>query len=888
MAIHHRFGRLIALALAVALVAAALPPPAAHGSGTTYYVDPATGQDGNNGTSPSAAWRTLGKVNSWTFQPGDTILLKADSVFMDQYLDFSESGAPGAPIRVGMYGTGRKPVIHFGNTRVDGNGFGVRLKNVSYFEVSDLEITSGVHPGGNSSAADIRRHGVFVVGEGAGAGHFQHIYVKNLYIHHIYGTDRRTGGINFHAKGTSSDPESTWNHIRIENNVVIDVADTGIQLMTDALTDQASGWQHEFDAFTDVVIRNNYIERIHRDGILTRASDRPLVEYNTTNKIGKATTVNPAEVSYLDDIHVVAAQWAYSTREAVFQFNEAFDTRRLGGDGQAWDFDQYVYDSIYQYNYSHNNQGGTLLVMWYTDNNTFRYNISQNDLDLSRSAFDFQSQPNMLPGNLFVYNNVIYRTLHQTNPLTNGPPGYGKKAVFKNNIFYNTAGGGYSTSPHVEYSHNLFYGNNASQPNDPNKLTADPLFVNPGSASSKATADGYKLRSGSPAINSGTTITNPGSLDFFGNALYNGTPDRGAHEFRNDSPAPEPPSSPTVLFEDRFGSVSGDWTAAPSNGWAVSGGTYALTNTGGESIATAGGAGWTDVAYEAAVRLQTANGNAGLVFRYADADNYYMFRLNAAANKLELLKRLSGSFTVVADESFAVPLNQYVTLKAVVVGNRIRGYANGALVVDWTNPVTQLSAGKIGLRAHSSAAAFDDVLATAVPANGLPLSETFESGAGNWSTVGGTWTVATDGGKVYAQTSVSGEAIAFRGYRSWGDYTYEAKVKLNTALGNAGLVFRYADKDNFYMFRLNDFGDKAELYKKVNGVLTLEADSPLAVNTGQFYTLKVIVAGNAIKGYVNGAPVVDWTNPATQLPKGRIGFRAHSASASFDDVSVTE
>ena len=40
---------------------------------TTYYVSP-SGNDNNNGTSPSTAWKTITKVNSVTFAAGDSIL----------------------------------------------------------------------------------------------------------------------------------------------------------------------------------------------------------------------------------------------------------------------------------------------------------------------------------------------------------------------------------------------------------------------------------------------------------------------------------------------------------------------------------------------------------------------------------------------------------------------------------------------------------------------------------------------------------------------------------------------------------------------------------------------------------------------------------------------
>ncbi len=46
---------------------------------TDYYVDASNGNDSNNGLSPSAAWRTLGRVYNamWDFNPALTVRLTA-------------------------------------------------------------------------------------------------------------------------------------------------------------------------------------------------------------------------------------------------------------------------------------------------------------------------------------------------------------------------------------------------------------------------------------------------------------------------------------------------------------------------------------------------------------------------------------------------------------------------------------------------------------------------------------------------------------------------------------------------------------------------------------------------------------------------------------------
>lgn len=105
----NRPGRLTMLGMIVFLLfslLSGLSGPVAEAAGTTYYVDSALGSDNSSGTSETAAWKTLGKVNSTTFSPGDRILLKAGSVWTNQYLDLQGSGTEGNPITVDRYGSG--------------------------------------------------------------------------------------------------------------------------------------------------------------------------------------------------------------------------------------------------------------------------------------------------------------------------------------------------------------------------------------------------------------------------------------------------------------------------------------------------------------------------------------------------------------------------------------------------------------------------------------------------------------------------------------------------------------------------------------------------------------------------------------------------------------
>ena len=78
--------------------------------GTTYYVDSSGGSDDNNGLSATSPWKTLAKINSFKFAPGDIILLRRGSIWREQ-LNFPSSGSAGSPIVIDAYGSGELPAI---------------------------------------------------------------------------------------------------------------------------------------------------------------------------------------------------------------------------------------------------------------------------------------------------------------------------------------------------------------------------------------------------------------------------------------------------------------------------------------------------------------------------------------------------------------------------------------------------------------------------------------------------------------------------------------------------------------------------------------------------------------------------------------------------------
>ena len=79
--------------------------PNAVSAGNTFYVDVVHGNDGNDGRSPASSWKSIAKVNSSTFRPGDQVLFLRGQDWREQLI-VPSSGSSGATITFGNYGTG--------------------------------------------------------------------------------------------------------------------------------------------------------------------------------------------------------------------------------------------------------------------------------------------------------------------------------------------------------------------------------------------------------------------------------------------------------------------------------------------------------------------------------------------------------------------------------------------------------------------------------------------------------------------------------------------------------------------------------------------------------------------------------------------------------------
>lgn len=531
--------RIFGLILSMLFFGSFLIPCAAQNK--TYFVA-ADGDDNASGLTIASAWKTLDKVNSMTFQPGDKILLKSGDTWHGQ-LSLKGSGEKGNPILLSKYGGDERPVINMGNAE----GACVRLFNQSWWEIDNIEVTSGAPP-----VLGIGRQGIVAIIKG-GNQHIEHIVIRNCFIHDIWG---QLGGDSEYCGYNScgilvqiQDEKNGWGLNKNSINTTLD--DVLVEYNRIERVDKCGivvrGCKNALN------VRHNFMENLGGDGIFVGGCYKGVIEHN----IAKRTCMRSGYLDLKGGENWwphTAAIWIQDADETVMQYNAVYDTGRQpkNGDGFAYDFDFNCNKCIVQYNYSRNNHG-FLLLMGKTSENIARYNISEND-----QTHLVEMQCNIEDKNV-LYNNIFYIDYGTVNFdffCGNDDSSENKKrlgATFHNNIFYATGQSLFRTiysighvlprkideetkvaqgTPNSLFYNNCYFGPwKNGLPNDPKALIADPLFIAPGTGGEGLSSlRGYQLRLESPCINSGIDVLLNGGKDFWGNKLDDGKLDIGAYE----------------------------------------------------------------------------------------------------------------------------------------------------------------------------------------------------------------------------------------------------------------------------------------------------------------------------------------------------------------------
>lgn len=429
------------------------------------------------------------------------------------------SGSRRKHATIGAYGRGKRP-------RIDATGEdAVLLKDMSHVTLQRLELT-------NRGDRSTKRRGVHLVAE---QGVVRGLTVQRMYIHHVEGDMSKDGGgsgaIQVDVTGEPRTPVQRFAGLRILSNRIEEVGRSGIFLAATTDLSRPRATEPWPEASSGVVIRSNRLSGLDGDGIVPLGTQGALIERNV---VSDGNRINASPVSP-ERGPCSAGIWAFHANNTVIQHNEVFAMNYEEGngcDGTGYDIDYDQDGTIVQFNYSHDNEGGFILLC--TDDGPreahVRYNLSVDD------RYAIQASPcpvrqSELDGIRFYNNTIVAPQIRLTAPLEipiQGTLPLAGDFEFRNNILY-------AKEPQEEAfpcgdfcSHNLFFN---LPPSGTDAVTGDPLFEDPTAhGSGFGVADGFRVQAGSPAIRAGTPIEGTAPRDFFGNPVRAGTPSIGIHE----------------------------------------------------------------------------------------------------------------------------------------------------------------------------------------------------------------------------------------------------------------------------------------------------------------------------------------------------------------------
>lgn len=509
------------------------------------------GDDNNSGTI-SQPWRSIARVNDQVLSPGDVVYFQGGQAFGGSlYLAPEDSGTVSSPVVIASYGAGR--------ATIESSSTGIFGYNVKGIEIRDLNVSGSA---GNNP-------GVFFYCDLVDGTKLESITVKNV---DAYGAP--LSGIMIGANpsmGNAGFKDVLIENCRVYGNV------NGIMTYGNP---SVLGQNHQ-----NIIVRN--CEAFGNpgtggnsgSGIVIAGVDSALVEHCLAYNNGYGNTGSGAGPVGI---------WCYDAANVVIQKNISHSNKTgpSNVDGGGFDIDGGSTNCVLQYNYSYNNYGPGYLLAQYAgastfNNNTLRYNISQNDgrkgtgSTLKGGIHFWSSGASGGIQNTKVYGNTIYVT-----PSTTGDPAAIrfqsggstiKNTEIYNNLFITTsgqrivsstgtvpqntkfAGNGYHSSGSTfsigwggtAYSSLSAWRTGTSQEvlgGAPTGFSGDPLLENAGNGAALtdpaqlSSLSAYKLTSSSPVINAGIDLPgavnlNPGSSDFFGNTIpRGGIFDVGAHE----------------------------------------------------------------------------------------------------------------------------------------------------------------------------------------------------------------------------------------------------------------------------------------------------------------------------------------------------------------------
>ena len=496
------------LASVMLLAAPALPAgtatPAAP-SPRTYLQDCSAHRAGDG--SAERPWNALEQVDAHTFVPGDQLRLKRGTTCKGRLAPVG-SGTARRPITLGAYGSGALPTVRGGGT---GSWKGaVQLTDQEYWTIRDLHVTN---TDGRSVTAAYQS-GVMVINDTG--KHLHGITIERLKVDSVVSSmssvhvgPRSFGGISVITHGGLY---GGYTGLTIRNNAVSHVGRTGIVVSNNS---------YPVAADHGVRITGNRVSHVRGDGILLLGSRGGRIDHNVSAYAAEEWPC--PDCGEITRFTANAAIWTGSSDRVRIDHNEAYGTKWLGGDGEGFDVDSFATNTVVEYNYAHDNEGGGILFCGST-NAVARFNVFRNN---KKSAIAFIGTAPAK--NTSIYNNTMYaaKSVHAGNVRTfNGLKGSGVR--FYNNLVVNYGQAGWTFPTKVWSRSNTFVGvRGHDEPRGPGDVRARNVLQAEKGGVGVRSLLGYK-----PVVKgtgrSGRTLPARVAHDFFGTRISWQRPPRGA------------------------------------------------------------------------------------------------------------------------------------------------------------------------------------------------------------------------------------------------------------------------------------------------------------------------------------------------------------------------
>jgi len=310
-----------------------------------HYLDCKAGDDSADSLTPQTAWRTVARAGSYTYQPGESLLLLRGSR-CEGMLWPKGSGTEQAPIHLGAYGNGALPIIAGGSESA-----GLRLSNQQYWEIENLEVVGGspygIHIGGNAPV-------------------MRHFRITNVVVHDVTGTPlTKDSGLVVIAPDTNA--RSRIDDVILDGVTAYRTSEWAGIIVNGAGFDSGG----VDDRGEHIEIRNSMVHDVAGDGILLARVSHGVMEHNVAWYTG---------MQEKETIGTPNAIWEWRCRDCRVEYNEGYFTDSPGVDGGVFDIDYGDENNLLQHNFGHDSQGYCISVFGAdgTSGNSIHSEIRQN------------------------------------------------------------------------------------------------------------------------------------------------------------------------------------------------------------------------------------------------------------------------------------------------------------------------------------------------------------------------------------------------------------------------------------------------------------------------------------------------------------------------------